>query len=95
MAASETRSEQSSSEIDVFNRLSALFLLGACVGFAIAVAGFATGAFYLILAGSCVTLAMTLLWVASGMLPLARTIRSWSITGVQLRSITVLQSKEQ
>ena len=80
MAAPETRSEQSSNEIDVFNRLGALFLLRACVGFAISIAGFAAGAFYVILVGSCVTLAMTLLWVASGMLPLARTIRGWSIT---------------
>ena len=61
-----------------FNRLSTLFLLGACLGFAVAIVGFAVGAFYVILSGSCITLAMTLLWVTSGVPPLVRTIRDWS-----------------
>ncbi len=65
-------------EFAIFNRLSTLFLLGACLGFAVAVVGFAAGAFYVVLSGSCITLAMTLLWVTSGVPPLVRTIRDWS-----------------
>ena len=80
MATTDTQSEQVFAEVDAFNRVSPLFLLGACVGLAIAVAGFAAGAFYVILAGSCVTLVATLLWVASGMPALVRTVRDWSTT---------------
>ena len=80
MATPETGSDQPFAEIDAFNRLSPLFLLGACVGLAIAIAGFVASAFYVILAGSCVTLVVTLLWVASGMPALVRTIRDWSTT---------------
>ena len=80
MATPETSTEQSFADVDVFNRLSPLFLLGACVGLAIAIAGLVASAFYVILAGSCVTLVVTLLWVASGMPALVRTIRDWSTT---------------
>ena len=44
------------------NRMSVLFLLGACVGFSVAMVGFAANAFYVVLAGSCITLVMVLGW---------------------------------
>lgn len=64
-------------EFATFNRVSVLFVLGACLGFAVAIGGLVTEAFWVIVAGSCITLAMALLWVAAGMPPLVRTIRDW------------------
>ena len=64
-------------EFATFNRISVLFVLGACLGFAVAIGGFVAEAFWVIVAGSCITLVMALLWVTAGMPPLVRTIRDW------------------
>ena len=65
-------------EFATHSRFSALFVLGACVGLAVAIGGFVAEASWVVVTGSCVTLAMALAWVAAGMPPLVRTIRSWS-----------------
>lgn len=49
----------------IANRISLWLLFGACVGFAMAIAGFISDMFWMAVVGSCVVLAMALAWIVT------------------------------
>ena len=55
----------------IANRISLFLLFGACVGFAVAIAGFITDSFWTAVDGSCVVLAMALGWIVTASYALA------------------------
>ncbi len=56
---------------NVVNRISLFLLLGACLGFAVAIVGYITDSFWIAVAGSCTVLAMALGWTAAASYALA------------------------
>lgn len=72
---------------NIVNRISLLFLLGACIGFAVALAGYITDSFWVAVAGSCTVLAMVLCWIVAASYALT------TITPHVFRAILILKNR--